>query len=179
MKLRLAIGLLCLRAFIPVAYAQRSDTAITEALRDWKTVRINLIIDGGDYKPPAPFILLQRLDSDRVVLSSSEDSARSELLPVARAIITADAAQKLIDRALAFYAQAQKETGEKARVYALPEAERAPILKQHNLGMSAFYIGIQVFSRGRSYEYQDDFADSGAAVKEFVDFVMHPKVDAK
>ena len=179
MKLFLAAALLSLHVCAAITFAQKQETALSEALKDWKTVRICLVIDGGDYNPPSPFILLQRLDSERVILSSSEESARSELLPVARAIITSDAAQKFIDRALDFYAQAQKETGEKARVYALPPAEREPILKQHNLGMSALYIGIQVLSHSRSYEYQDDFADSGTTVKDFAEFVMHPKADSK
>jgi hypothetical protein len=175
----LATALVWLHTFAAVSIAQRQETALAEALQDWTTVRICLVIDGGDYNPPSPFILLQRLDSDRVILSSSEESARSELLPVARAIITSKAAQKFIDRAVAFYAQAQKEIGEKARVYALPQAEREPILKQHSLGMSALYIGIHVFSHNRSYEYQDDFADSGNTVKDFGEFVMHPKADSK
>lgn len=179
MKPHFTTGLFWLYTFAAVAIAQRQETALTEALKDWTTVRISLVIDGGDYNPPSPFILLQRLDSDRVILSSSEESAGSELLPVARAIITPEAAQKFIDRAVAFYAQAQKETGGKARVYALPPAEREPILKQHNLGMSALYIGIHVYSGNRSYGYQDDFADSGNTVKEFGDFIIHPKADSK
>jgi hypothetical protein len=95
-----------------------------------------------------------------------------------RAAISSEAAQRFIDRASAFYAQAQKEIGEKARVRALPEAERLK-LKPNGFGTPADYIRIQVVSDLGHHGYMDDFDDDGTALLEFADFIRNPKVDSK
>jgi len=172
-------AIFALATFSSLAGAQSTQPPISDTIKNWRTVRIVLRIDGGDYDPPAPFILLQRLDSDRIILSTGEYTVGAEYLPVARSIISSDAAQKLIERALAFYAKAQKETGEKARVQALPQAERDAIYKKPGFGIPAFYIRIEVLGPDRGYQYEDDFADSGATLKEFAAFIMQQQTQSK
>lgn len=179
MRLFVAVAAVWAHA-LNVVYAQGHNPDLKQVLQNWQSVRISHIIDGGDHAPVPQFILLQRLDADRVILSSSEQSARSEMLPMFRAIISADDSQKLIEQALLFYAKSQNEIGEKARVHALPRAEeREEILKKHSFGMHAFYINIQVLTQGRLYAYQDDFSDSGPTFQEFDQFIMKPQSNPK
>jgi hypothetical protein len=142
------------------------QTPIAEAMKNWRTVRVLLVIDMGDYVVRR-FILLERVDAERVALSSGEKDPPPESPAVARGMITNATAQALIDRALAFYARAQKETGERA----LPAAERTAA--NTGFGTNAFYIRIEIGGEKASYNYEDDFADGGAAVKEFADFILH------
>ena len=179
MKSIFATTIIWILAFVNFTLAGTDNTALSEALKDWKTVRISFIIDGGDYFPSPKYILLQRLDSESIILSTSENYDLTDALPVVRSIINNSAAQSIIDQAVGFYTTAQKEIGEKARIYALPQFERDEIIKKHNLGISAEYIGIQILSHSKSYEYKDDFADEGTTVKDFLEFVIHPLKNTK
>lgn len=170
---------LALATFSSLACAQNTEPPIADTIKGWRTVRIVLRIDGGDYDPPAPFILLQRLDSDRIILSTGEDTSGAEYLPVARSIIAPDAAQKLIERAVGYYSQAQKEIGEKARVRALPRVERDAIYAKAGFGISAAYIRIEVLGPNRSHQYEDDFADRSAVLNEFSSFIMQQHAQPK
>lgn len=168
----LLVALIAWTPFWSPADAQGAEPPLTNTLKDWRTIRFVLRVDGGDYHPPAPFILLQRMEADRIVLSTGENDFHAETLPVARAIVTTETAQALIDRALVFYTRAQKESGEKARVHALPAAERDAIYRKAGFGISAAYIRIEILGARRSYQYEDDFADGSAALNEFGDFIM-------
>ena len=179
MKTLLVIALLWLHAFAAPALAQRKEaTPLTDALKGWQTIRIAFILDGGDHYKPYPYFLLQRLNSEHVVLSSSDEDPTSTILPVVRAILTNEETQKIIERATRFYGQAQNQIGEKVRWSALPEPERTKAYSGHGYGIPAFYIRVEVFSHGRSYRYEDDFDDS-STINDFIHFVEDPKAATK
>ena len=164
---KLLMTMLALPLLGAAAHAQvnNNNPPIAEALKDWKTVRIGLYIDGGDYVPPQIFYLLQRMDAERVILSCGEGSLTA--LPVFRKIVPADLAQKAIDRACASYAQAQKEISEGERIQALPEPERIRALAKYNLGISSVSILLEVCSKGKTFTYMNEFEMEGPTIGAF------------
>jgi hypothetical protein len=177
MKTALLILVLWMHAVVASTLAFPPNPPIGEVLKDWKTIKITLIISGGDTFGPDPFILLQRLDGDHVFLSTMQPPPVEHAeFPVARAVLTNAAAAKYVDRAHDFYIQALLEVSERARVNALPKAEQEAFWKAHNLGIGSFSIKIEVLGREHSYVYEHDFADEGETWKEFYEFVQNPKI---
>jgi hypothetical protein len=174
MKTTLLVLILWMHVLVASILAYPPDRPLGEALQDWKTIRITLIIWDGERAGPEPSILLERLDASRVFLSTLQRaSAELGALPVARAVITSATAAKYVERAQDFYGQAESEVSEKMR---LPRAEWNAYFKAHNHGIPVRSIKMEVLGRDKSYVYEHDFADEGETVKKFQEFLEHPKI---
>jgi hypothetical protein len=125
---------------------------LTEALKDWTTARFALRISHGDYTENAVTFCFNVWIPSAFVLSVNTKVAKSEYLPIAREIISGDAAQKIVDRAAAFFVQATKETGG----VALPRAERDETRKELQIGFISMTMIVQVLSKGEVYYFEDD-----------------------
>jgi hypothetical protein len=178
MKTALLTLVLWMHALFAMSLAAPPNPPLGKVVKDWKTIRISLTDDGGDEAGPEWFILLQRLDGERVFLSTnSAPPVEFPALPVALAMISNANARKYVDRAQDFFHRAQSEVSERMRVQALPKAKRDAYWKEHNRGIDVqFMMMIEVLSRDKSYIYAHDFADEGATVKEFREFLEHPKI---
>ena len=155
---------LWLCAFLAIGHAQSSKPAITELAKDWTSIRISHSGVGSDYSIGENYVLLQRLDSNRVVLSDKGGQFGAWPLPVARALITPDAAQKIVDGSVKFYGQSQAEPSGKDSSRSSYHEPR----KNHDPAGLTEFINIQIVAGKQSYDFFDDFADGSPACPQFV-----------
>ena len=155
------LAIFCLLIGSALAQDGTSQPSLRESLQQpWKTLKFGIYIDQGDDENAGPHLLLQRLDS-RVVLSVIEfHRAAEQRLPIALAVITNEAATKLVEAALSFYAEAEKETGRKPRVNSLPKLERDTI-----------FITFDLLGPGINRSYSEDFRDGSDAMGRFRKFL--------
>lgn len=178
----LSILLALLTTFGPVVGAPPTEIPIQDLLKqEWKTLQFGIEFDGGDYNAWGPFILLQRLDSDRIVFSAIESNRHPGALPVALAVVSPKEAAVLVSQLIPFVELAKAETGSKAKAMALPQAERMEVFKRAGgFGMSAEYLDIQIIAADGSRHYvHDDFGnDTTKAMNSFVEF-LNKTINAK
>ena len=169
---RLLISLLS-ALLVNAAVAKDSNPAeIADAFKEWKTVRFSVEENEGDIEMPAPFILLQRLDANRVVVSCmQEPPIEFDPLPVALGVVSNAEAQRLIDRALAIYRRALPEVSEVQRVQSLPEAEQKAYVEKHNLGTAFLRLFVAVVGANGSHQFSHMCNPDSAVAAEFEEFV--------
>jgi hypothetical protein len=161
-----------------IAQGPRSGPGLRESLKlPWKTLKFGLVIDSGDYVMAGPYLLLQRLGTQVVLSVIEEKPAAEQKLPVAVGLITEEQAAKLVETALEFYAVAEKESGKKAKVDALPQAESEAIYRKQGFGLNAIYITFEILGLDltRSYDvsrsFSEDFGDGSPSITRFHKFL--------
>lgn len=163
----------CFLWLFSTAIAQQDWEMVRKAFQSWKTVRIYPHIIGGDHVARSPFLLLQRLDAERVVLSAGE----GEGLPVAKSLISNLETQKIIDQVIAFYMKAEAEKGFRQAIEELPEPERTAFKSRMGFGPYESSICIEILAEKGSYNFKDEFGkeSSDAAFNEFISSVAEDK----
>jgi hypothetical protein len=177
---RFLLTLVCTLLVDVVAAADPHEAEIAAAFKDWKTVRFRFIEDEGDYALDW-FVLLQRLDANRVAVSCKTVPVKPlEPQPPTELGVVSDAqAQRFIDRALAIYKRALPEGSEFLRFQSLPESEQKAFARKHPYGIESRWLSMTVVGATRTHELYH-ICDPGSAVAaEFEEFLRRPKLDGQ
>jgi hypothetical protein len=129
--------------------AERKKPSLIDSLKDWKTLKFILYISASDYTPPRPYILLQRIDADHVVVSTCDRE-----LPIAREILNAEQAEKLVDEAVAIYDASNDIVGFAERIQKLPKEEQDAIKKQFPMGFGGCDFRIEIQNSKDFHSFQ-------------------------
>jgi hypothetical protein len=168
-------ALLGLLTAVGLAENAPSKRTLPESLREpWLTLKIGLYLDQGDDMNGGPYLLFQRISPSQVLLSRIDSHRVAEpSMPFAISLISEEEVARLIQRALVFYAKAEKELGEKARVSALPREQRESIfsLRSSGYGGSAAYITFDLLGSNFNRTYTNDFADTSDSLSQFHEFL--------
>lgn len=157
-------------AFASVVGATPDKVLIQELRKqEWKSLKFGFELDGGDFNSWGPYILLQRIDADHISLSSVEISNRHGARPVDLKMLNIQEAADLVNKLIPFIELAEAETGGKAKIMALPEAERMNILKDFGFGMSEGYLSLELTrADGSRRRIQDDFDERQPTMNSFI-----------
>lgn len=134
------LRLLFMSLLLTVGFGEEpKKPSLKDSLKDWKTLKFILYTAASDYVPPRPYILLQRIDADHVVVSTCDRE-----LPIAREILNAEQAQKLVDEAVAIYDASKDIVGFAERIAKLPEEQQDDIKKKFPMGFGGCDFRIEI-----------------------------------
>lgn len=139
--------------------------SLKDSLKDWKTLKFILYSAASDYVPPRPYILLQRIDADHVVVSTCD----RELL-IAREILNAEQAQKLVDEAVAIYDASKDIVGFAERIQKLPKEKQDAIKKKFPMGFGGCDFRIEILNSKDHHTFQSTI-EGNEISKRFDSFI--------
>ena len=139
--------------------------SLKDSLKDWKTLKFILYSSASDYVPPRPYILLQRIDADHVVVSTCDRE-----LPIAREILNAEQAQKLVDEAVAIYDASKDIVGFAERIQKLPKEKQDAINKRFPMGIGSCDFRIEILN-SKDHHILHSSIEGNELIKRFDSFI--------